>query len=426
MALAHDEVVTPVLQRKATTIGHDARSEPHVVRVDERASIAPAVGGAQVDGVGACAHLEGRLIGYDTLRLPLGVEMLLPPRCSPVLVEHPRRVGAAGLCGVRAELQGVRKGQPKSLGLRVQQRGAHPRMHRFLFQQVQGHEGRHALGGRRALPEPHLAPVGGADRLHEGRRVRLQVVHRHHPAAHVQSGHDALGDTAAVEALLRAELAQQPEGLAQVRVPKKFAAARRAPLGQHGRRTSSRAMSEPGRAIAPALSRTIGDREALLGQLNGRRQDRGELQPAPARDGGLPSRGRAWHGHAQGAERRKLLPACHLRVRPHGLQRQAQGRAPATLQALHLLRGAVEEEGEGVAAYARTARLGHIERRGRGHAGIRGGAAGLQDAHPRFAGQRLARGDHAPPPIDRSAPRVEGEAGGHRGGGRHLAQQRSN
>mmetsp|Transcript_126835 Transcript_126835/g.370827 ORF Transcript_126835/g.370827 Transcript_126835/m.370827 type:complete len:411 (-) Transcript_126835:78-1310(-) len=409
MPIAHNEVVGAILQSEAAALRHDPRPKAHVVGVDEGARIAPLVCCAKVDSVCTRFHLADGTVRHHARGSPVRIEVPRPALRSARLVQE-RGAGAAARCArVRAELEGVSEGEPQGLRLRVQSCGSQAWVRRGPLQEVQCHEGRDALRGRRALPEAQLPAVRGADWLHPGSLMCSKVLHGHEAPPLPQRRDDGLCHGTRVEALLGALFSQRTECPAQVGVAEELARGGRPAAGQEGSGTAARCRLEDGLARLPALGCTGCDREPLLGQLHGRLQDLCQRQLAPLRHGALPGGSRPRHRHAERTEWRQLGPAGHLRVGLHGLQGEGSRRAAAALKTLHALRGSVIEESKGIAADARGAGLGHVERRGRRDAGVRGSAPRLQDPHARLAGKRLAGRHHATLAVDGSTPGGEGK-----------------
>ena len=79
--------------------------------------------------------------------------------------------------------------------------------------------------------------------------------------------------------------------------------------------------------------------------------------------------------------------------------------------AIHLLRGSVVKEREGIPAQSGGGGLGDVERGSDRHRGIRGIAARGEDLQPGGDCQRLGCSHHAAGGVDRGAVGGEGEIG---------------
>mmetsp|Transcript_35652 Transcript_35652/g.76024 ORF Transcript_35652/g.76024 Transcript_35652/m.76024 type:complete len:384 (+) Transcript_35652:663-1814(+) len=341
VSFSDDEVVPSVLQSEAASVWHDACAEALVVRIDEGARVAPLVGGAEVDRVGACFHLTGEAVRHHAFRLLFAVEELRPTCRRSLLTEQP--LGGVSASRVGAELQRVGEGQSKGLRLSMQRGCGHPGLSGRALQQVQSHQGRDALRWWGALPKPQFPPIGGADGLGKDGLVGGQVLGRHDAASLLQRRYNGLPDAALVETFLRSLFAQRSEGFGQVRITEDLSRFGCFSIGKQGGGLASRAVLQAGPTRVPELRGAVGDGEAILGEFDGRGQNLRQALRAPSLNSALPSGCGAWDSGANSVQWRQVLPPFHLRQCLHDFQRQGARRTSATLKALDLLRGPVVE-----------------------------------------------------------------------------------
>ena len=230
--------------------------------------------------------------------------------------------------------------------------------------------------------------------------MRRQVVGRHDAAVLLQHAHDRGGDLAAVEGVLAAR-GHGAQRAGETRIAEALPGARRPAVDGH--LAEVRRLALPLDAARPEVRRDLADRDALLGQADGRRQDVRHRQAAVLLDQIAPAGARARHGHGVGVKRRQLRDACRAQV----LEGEAGRRAAGPVERRHLAGRRVVVEREAVAAQPGRRRLGDVERGGDRYRRVGRVAAGAQDRCAGLAGGDLARRHHAA--------RAAAAAGGARG-----------
>ena len=236
--LVEREQCAAVVQREAGAGRDDRGAEPFVDALDQRDDVAVAVDDGEVDRVvarrigqavkGGRAHVVRRTAGTNL-------------RCAPLrmwLVEHrrDRRLREARVADVA---QHVRVGELLRLDHHVQRAGAVEAVlaQRKLLHQVEHHQRRDPLRVRRQLVD-RPAAIGRRDRLDPFGRELLEIAGGHRAALLVRNRQDGVGCGSLVEACsaVRGDAAQRCR---EVGVAEELAAARRAAVGQVGRRSAS-------------------------------------------------------------------------------------------------------------------------------------------------------------------------------------------
>ncbi len=385
VALFEVEELAPVLEAEAQVAGRHAAAHAAVVALDEAHHVAFAVGGGEVDGI---AFLQGRVARLQAARGAVADEG--PALGGVVLREQPgeRHLHEGGI-GV--ELGPVLEGQ--LLGLREEVRvlrAAEGDLREVVaFEDVQHLEGRDALAVGRQLPHV-VAAVVDADGLHPVRVVGGQVLVAEEAAVGLHVGIDLPGDLALVEGVA-ALLGQELQRLRQAGVAEDLPAHRAALAVHREGLQEARVLAQHRHAAVPVVGDELGDREALLGVLDGRRQHLRHGQPAELPVQLEPAVHAAGHAHGQGALGGDVLEAELLEV----VEGEGLRRAPAAVEAVELLRLRVPHDGEEVAPHAASRGLHEAQGRVRRDGGVHGGAALLEDVQGDLGDQGLARAGHA-------------------------------
>lgn len=378
------EVVPPVLEREAEAFGNQARAESHVVAVDERAGVALGVDGHQLHGVRAGEGHAVPKIGSGAL----GVD--LPAPLAGVALGQQLLDGDLAEVGITHPATGVREGETHALDQQVQpvrsQRLGLGRVE--APEQAEGQQRSEPLTVRRTLPHP-VSAVAGGDGLHPVGAVGGEVALGEDAAVLPDHGGDRRRDLAPVERV-GAALGHPAQGARQGRIAEQLARPGGAAVDQQLATATVRSQLAIDRGPPQARGHG-GDREALLGQLDGRRQHLGQRQPPVPGDGVLPARAGARHRDRMGVEGRPRIAEAHG---PEPRQVEARRCAAGSVEGAHLSGGRVVEEPEAVAADARAAGLGDAEGGGGRHRRVGGVAARGQHAQARGRGQRLAGGHH--------------------------------
>ncbi len=271
-----------------------------------------------------------------------------------------------------------------------------------------------ALTGRREFPEG-VALVVDAERLDPARLVALQILDREIAAERGQTVHDLAAEISAVEdggPTVRDAL----EGSCEIGVPEPVTRLRCLTVEQEGCCGPYVAAQAVHRS-RPVLSDDRCDREALVGNSDGRSEHLGEGHGAIRFDEGAPPRERTRDrdGAGPGAGHTRLVfgqKGVHVDVRP-GL--------PARIQADESPGFGIPQDGEHVTAHPGHVRLGHIQDRGSGHGRIDGVPSRGQNLEGRRRRQRLARGRDIIRGVDGGTTRIgRGTSDGSRHARSHL------
>ena len=244
-------------------------------------------------------------------------------------------------------------------------------------QRLQREERDDALPIRRQLPHARALELD-AERVVKRADVRGEIGLAQPTAV----GGDGLGDGARDATAVEAGLPfgrERAEGGGELGHREHLAGARRAAIGQKLRDAR---VVRPARQLLllhlPAVGRDNVDGHAVLRQRDRRREHVGERHPAEALDRVDPRRRRAWRRdavHRRGVECGGRLPGG-----ADGIEVERGRTAAAAVEPAHRLGFGVEEEAEGVAADARHAGLGHVERGRHRHARVRRVAASSEHA----------------------------------------------
>ena len=141
----------------------------------------------------------------------------------------------------------------------------------------------------------------------------------------------------------------------------------------------------------PAARDALGQREAVLGVVDGRREQLRERLGAEPRAHRIPSGHDAWHRHRVDAALRHRLVA----FRREEVDGQSRRRPAARVEAVDRAGLRLVVEDEQVAADAVAGRLHQADGGVGGDGGVDRVAAALENLHAGARGQRLAGGDDA-------------------------------
>ena len=283
---------TAVVQHEAGLRRDEARSEALIVALDQRHDVAVAIDHAQVDRVLPSRLRDRGEVATASPGRPRAVVDERGPPHRALLVEHlrDRHVREARIADVAQQI-GI--GQLLRFDHHVHRaRAVEPVVGQWKpFHQVEHHQRGDALALRRNLRHRPSA-VGGLDRA---RPIRARTPIDRRPSscrrAPSRIGDDRLGDGPAVEAVPPA-LGDQAQGVRARSGLRKISPARGGlPLMRNVWRASGwDASSFSDRA--PGAGDDLGDREPVLGVVDGRRQQRLEVEPSRPSLAAPPSRPR--------------------------------------------------------------------------------------------------------------------------------------
>ena len=236
--------------------------------------------------------------------------------------------------------------------------------------------------------------VGDGDGLPLDHLVRREILQRERAAAQVHVVDDALGELAAVED--GRSVAREPlERVAELRnreaLPCLEGAAGVAVHDVALGRVPEQRVEDP---VQVSLQRR--ELEALARQRDGRGDELGPVQPAPAPVRALEAEGRAGHGDGGRAGPEHLLRvAVEVDRELEQVVGRCRGARHRDEEVEHRRQPArrLVHEHEAAAAGSRERALAHPRDERRRHTGVDGAAAGAEDAGTRLRGQGLARCD---------------------------------
>ena len=253
------------------------------------------------------------------------------------------------------------------------------------FENVQRLQHHEALRVRRALVHVNAA-IARADRRVLEWLIRGQILGGDDAAARLEKRCGVPGKIAAIEHVrsLRRDLAQ---GSRQIAVHEHVAHRKRFPVPEPDLRRR-RKLRQLVTAALQALGQRRRDREPLFRNLDGRREHLGQRSSAVLLHRQRGAADRAGHRDRQ----RTIFRDAALGLVE--IDRRRPRREAGAVDELHLVRLRQIDEHEHVGAEAGHAGFDLALHRPRRHRGIDGVAAGLENPHARFGGERMAGGDH--------------------------------
>ena len=334
------EVMPPVLQRKAPARRHNTGAKPHIVAVDKRTGIAPAVHHAEIYRVGGGRRRAALLVE----RCPPRVDQLTALVRISRRKQHLQRRRIEGrVSHIPAR---IGKGQAQRFDFQMQARGAERRQPGEIetLQDIQRQQGSQPLPIGRTFPDAHTA-IFNADRPLPGAVVGSQVLDAQAAAGFLHHASNRRGDLTLVESRLTA-FGNLLQAAPQAGIAKNFARLRAAPLDRQFLPPWRRAQLALGAAL-PEMRRNRRHRKPLLRQADGGRQDGAERQAAMSFDQIAPAGAGARHGNRIRVVGGQFIPKALVF---QALQRQSRRGAPGAVQSAHLARGSLVIQGETVAA----------------------------------------------------------------------------
>jgi hypothetical protein len=269
---------------------------------------------------------------------------------------------------------------------------------REALHQVEHQQRADPLRRRRQLPD-RPAAIGRGDRLDPLGGERRQVGGGHPAAVSPGEAQDPGADLALVEGVsaVGGELPVRPR---QVGIAEQLADPRR-PAVEQERAGGHRVATEEVFALRPQAAHQLGDREAVLGQTDRRRQQLGERPPAEPLEELRP----AVHGAGNGDREHPAVRHAADPARAQRLDGEPGRRPAAGVQAEQLALPRVVDQGEQVAADAVAHRRHQARHCVGGDRGVDGVAAARQDHGAGLRRQRMLRRDDAAP-GDHHGPRL--------------------
>ena len=252
------------------------------------------------------------------------------------------------------------------------------------LEDVQRFEHHEALRVGRTLVDVDAAVVD-ADRRVLDRPISGEIRLGDDSSVGLQKGRGVFRNVAAVKGIRI--LRNRPKGPRHILINKDVAHAERLAVLEpdlRGRRIL-RELLLPARKT---LRQRGGDWKSLLGNLDGGREDLGERLRAVLLDRVRSAADRAGHRDRQ----RTIFRDAALGLVE--IDRRRPRREAGAVDELHLVRLRQIDEHEHVGAEAGHAGFDLALHRPRRHRGIDGVAAGLENPHARFGGERMAGGDH--------------------------------
>jgi hypothetical protein len=289
----------------------------------------------------------------------------------------------------------VRESEASGFGKKVRRLdrvGAH-RRHVEALELAQDLQDGDATGrGRRHATEAP-APIDSAERVDIAHAIAREILQGHRSRIRMPADrrHDVARDLARVESI-RAFLGDRPQCGCKLGIAQHRPGGLRLPVGSEEVRAGRRLFGER-REFTRLPREPVGDRKALLRELDHRLEERGpgELSVARVRDFQQPRR--AGHAHRTSPDdgRTKVHRLPVLEEKRLG---RARGRGLARVVAFDALRSCVEVEKEGAAAEAGRLRFDERQHElGRDHR-VDGVAAAIEHAQSRVDRERVPRGDH--------------------------------